>query len=164
MRKIVFYILLIVFMLNFRTVSSQIIVDTMVCDYQSKNYKCYTITNNTNDNYLTWVSPYNIQGKTEEQLYREYFIRRVKSDFSFFDLMIEETISDELYNIIGFSFLKVIPPFSEFMYCIEKNAASVYLDNIIVTKQDYVYKYIAMLIPQKFYYTCDTIYVNAEFK
>lgn len=108
-----FYILILLFMSSVINLNAQneISVDTTSFCYlngitqQAQAIYEYRITNNSNEDYLTWGSLAPISNKSDIELVHEYFKSR-KGDFSFIEMMYENLL-DKRPISIGYSFVKI---------------------------------------------------------
>lgn len=108
-----FYILILLFMSSVINLNAQneISVDTTSFCYlnritqQAQAIYEYRITNNSSEDYLTWVSLAPINNKSDIELVHEYFKSR-KGDFNFIEMMYENLL-DKRPISIGFSFVKI---------------------------------------------------------
>lgn len=119
------------------------------------------IVNNTEENYLTWVSTEPIQNKSNDFLVHQYFISK-KGDYSFFDFMTLNQ-SFDLGTIIGFSFIKRIHPGESFSYIIPLNSdnASSYYNKIIIIRQQEVEQVLqGFQIEEKHFYPLSCIVLH----
>lgn len=132
--------ILLVFVLWCFSASCQIKVDTVICDFyneviqQNQTIEFYTITNTTQEEYLSWVSSTPTSGLSCEDIINDYFKKR-KGGFSYIQWMYEEDMARPKSNwTIGFTFLKSIKPKETFTYIVEKNpdTVSVYQDRIVI--------------------------------
>lgn len=132
--------LLLVFVLWCVGASCQITVDTVICSFyneiiqQNQTIEFYTVTNSTQEEYLSWVSSTPTSGLSCENIIYDYFKKR-KGDFNYFQWMYEEDMARPESNwTIGFTFLKSIKPNETFTYIVERtqDAVSVYQDRIVI--------------------------------
>lgn len=122
----------------------------------------YRITNNSNEEYLTWVSLEPINERTNTELVHDYFKKR-KGDFSFLEAMFENLL-DEQPTTIGYSFIKNINPGETFHYYIAKNDKSsvFYRERIVLIKRKEVEQYLRMQINDKYFYESPSIILTEE--
>ena len=131
-------ILIICFIMYTINTYSQIHIDTLSVEYynnitmQNIVMEKYMITNDSEEDYLTWVSPDPIKGKTEQALMYEYFFSK-KGDFCLFNIMTENILITAKKSI-GSSFIKRIRPGESFSYIISKpeRTVSFYEDRIVI--------------------------------
>jgi hypothetical protein len=122
----------------------------------------YRITNNSNEEYLTWVSLEPINERTNTELIHDYFKKR-KGDFSFLEAMFENLL-DEQPTVIGYSFIKNINPGETFHYFIAKNEKSsvFYRERIVLIKRKEVEQYLRMQIDDKYFYESPSIILTEK--
>lgn len=122
----------------------------------------YRITNNSNEEYLTWVSLEPINERTNTELVHDYFKKR-KGDFSFLEAMFENLL-DEQPTVIGYSFIKNINPGETFHYFIAKNEKSsvFYRERIVLIKRKEVEQYLRMPIDDKYFYESPSIILTEK--
>jgi hypothetical protein len=65
----------------------------------------YKITNNSNDEYLTWVSLVPVNNKSNIELIRDFFKIR-KGDFNYIEIMYDNVVN--ISTDIGYTFIKKI--------------------------------------------------------
>ena len=141
----------------------QIHIDTVAVSYYNgitdKNeiIEEYLIKNNSNEDYLTWVSLEPINERTDTELVHDYFKKR-KDDFSLIEAMFEN-ILDEQPTIIGYSFIKNIKPGETFSYYISQNetVSNFYQERIVLIKRKEVEQYLRMQIDDKYFYESPSI-------
>ena len=141
-------IILLFFVLWCFNASCQIKVDTVTCSFyneiirQHQTVEIYTITNNTQEEYLSWVSSTPTLGLSSENIINDYFKKR-KGSFSYIQWMYEEDIARPESNwTIGFTFLKSIKPNETFTYVVEmsEDKVPVYQDRIVIIAKEEVDK------------------------
>ena len=115
---------------------------------------CYEITNNSSEDYYTWISLDTIDNKTKKDIIYDFFKKR-KGDFSYIDLMFEE-LATPLSISIGYTFITKISPASKFHYLfVQSNGAnSIYSNRIVVIPKAEVESYIRFRIDEKYFYKC----------
>ena len=115
---------------------------------------CYEITNNSSEDYYTWISLDTIDNKTKKDIIYDFFKKR-KGDFSYIDLMFEE-LAKPLSISIGNTFITKISPASKFHYLfVQSNGAnSIYSNRIVVIPKAEVESYIRFRIDEKYFYKC----------
>ncbi len=129
--------------LNLNAQRTQISIDTIVYSYYNniadKNQiiEEYQITNNSEKDYLTWVSLLSVDDYSNDELIFDYFLK-IKGDLSFI-MWMYSTIIEWVYDI-GYTFLKKIPPGKKFTYYIVKTDAksNSYQNKIVILPKDYV--------------------------
>jgi len=140
------------------TTYGQIHVDTISVEYynsftmQNQFMEELNIINESNEDYLTWVSPNSILEKTEQTMIQEYFYSR-KGDFSFLNIMAENLLLNTKKSI-GESFIKKIKPGDSFSYIILKSnkESSFYKDRIVIISLNKVYYYLHGFVINEQYY------------
>lgn len=160
-----FYILILLFMSIVINLNAQneISVDTTSFCYlngitqQAQAIYEYRITNNSNEDYLTWGSLAPISNKSDIELVHEYFKSR-KGDFSFIEMMYENLL-DKRPISIGYSFVKNIAVGKTFSYFIDKADAKFYKERIVILKKKDVEQYLRMQIDEKYFFKSSCIYL-----
>lgn len=129
---------------------------------QNEIMESYRIKNNSNEDYLTWISLEPINERTNIELIHDYFKKR-KSDFNFLEAMFENLL-DEQPTIIGYSFIKNINPGETFHYFIAKNDKSsvFYRERIVLIEKKEVEQYLRMVIDEKYFYESPSIILTEE--
>ncbi|NLX41113.1 MAG: hypothetical protein GXY75_04375 [Bacteroidales bacterium] len=146
----------------------QIHIDTTEVSYfngitgKNEIMESYRITNNSDEDYFTWVSLEPINERTNTELIHDYFKKR-KGDFSFLEAMFENLL-DEQPTVIGYSFIKNINPGETFHYFIAKNEKSsvFYLERIVLIKRKEVEQYLRMQIDDKCFYESPSIILTEK--
>lgn len=102
----------------------------------------YQITNNTNEEYLTWVSLTSKNDKSNIELIWDYFMRR-KGDYSLMEMICENLLSRQQFSM-GYSFVKNIAVGETFSYYIVKtdSSSTYYQDRIVVMRRCEVEQYL----------------------
>lgn len=160
-----FYILILLFMSSVINLNAQneISVDTTSFCYlngitqQAQAIYEYRITNNSNEDYLTWVSLVPINNKSDIELVHEYFKSR-KGDFNFIEMMYENLL-DKRPISIGYSFVKNITVGKTFSYFIDKADTKFYKERIVILKKKDVEQYLKMQIDEKYFFKSSCIYL-----
>ncbi len=135
---------------------NQLQIDTVSYCYfnglteQRQKIDTYKITNNSNDEYLTWVSIVPVNHKSHQELIRDYFIRQ-KGDFNLIGMMNDDLLNDKTINI-GYSFIKNVLSGEIFSYIIAKTSSNstFYQDRIVIIKKKEVEQYLDMQIEKKY--------------
>lgn len=129
---------------------------------QNQTIDNYQITNNSNEDYLTWVSLVPTNNKSDIELIRDFFKKR-KGDFSLME-MIYENLLDEQPISIGYSFIKNIAIGETFSYFIAKTDAisTFYQDRIVVVKRKEVEEYLKMKIDKKYFFELSSIFLTEK--
>ncbi len=128
------------------------------CLYFERDYAVY---NNTNEDYIIWISPSSISGKSQEQLIKDMFFRR-EGDFNLFQIMTDCYI--EKYDLwgIGFNFMKKLAPGETFnLYVLlNENKTFFYKDKIVSIKKCDIEKFLKIRINDTFFYEGNHIIIN----
>lgn len=121
---------------------------------------CYEITNNSLEDYYTWISLDTIGNKTKNDIIYDFFKKR-KGDFSYIQLMCEE-LAKPLSITIGYTFITKISPGSKFRYIfmLSNGADSIYSNRIVVMPKAEVESYVRLQIDEKYFYKCAYIVLN----
>lgn len=147
---------------------NQILIDSVSFGYynaitkQHQIIDKYQITNNSEENYLTWVALEPINDRTDIELVHDYFKKR-KGDFNLVEMMFENLL-DSLPINIGYSFIKNIAPKESFSYYISKKnmASNFYRERIVLIKRKEVEQYLKMKIDTKYVYQYSNIFLIEE--
>ena len=137
---------------------NQILIDSVSFGYynginnQHQIIDKYQITNNSEENYLTWVALEPINDRTDIELVHDYFKKR-KGDFNLIEMMFENLL-DSLPISIGYTFIKNIAPKESFSYFISKKekASNFYRERIVLIKRKEVERFLKMEIDSKYIY------------
>lgn len=121
---------------------------------------CYEITNNSSEDYYTWISLDTIDNKTKKDILHDFFKKR-KGHFSYIDLMFEE-LATPLSISIGYTFITKISPGCKFHYIfVQSNGVdSIYSNRIVVMPKAEVESYVRFEIDEKYFYKCAYIVLN----
>jgi hypothetical protein len=146
----------------------QIHIDTISFCYfnsiteQNQIIDIYKIRNNSNEDYLTWVSLAPINNRTNIELMHDFFKQR-KGDFNFME-MVYENLLDAQRISIGYSFIKNITAGKTFSYIIAKtNTDSIlYKNRIIVISKEEVERYLKMKIDEKYFFQSSSIVLTEK--
>lgn len=158
-----FYILFLLFMYAGINLKAQhkISVDTIPFCYfngitqQTLSFCEFLITNNSSEDYLTWVSLTPINNKSNIELVHDFFKRR-KGDFNLVEMMYEDLLDKQPINI-GHSFVKNISAGKTFSYIIDKADAEFYQERIVFLKKKEVEQYLRMRIDEKYFFNSSFI-------
>lgn len=168
--KIMIYIFLLAFL--FCTVDlnaqCQIHIDTVSFSYyngitgQLQIIDNYQITNNSNEEYLTWISLVSTNNKSNIELIRDFFKKR-KGDFSWLELLYENLLEEQPISI-GYSFIKNITAGKTFSYIIAKSDtnSTLYKDRIVVISKKEVEQYLKMQIAEKYFFQLSSIFLTEK--
>ena len=120
----------------------------------------YKITNNSNDEYLTWVSLVPVNNKSNVELIRDFFKIR-KGDFNLIEMMNEKLLNERLISI-GYSFIKNIMPGETFSYFVAKTnlSSTCYQDRIVTIKRKDVEHYLKFQIEKKNFFPLSSIFLT----
>lgn len=114
------------------------------------NIKSYIITNNTKEDYVTWVSSDYIDSNSNEEAIRRYFNKQI-GDFSLSSLLYENLLNSSLTNRIGSTFMKRIKPKETFQYLIiKKNRYSDYYEKrLFIVSRKKIEDYLRKALPEE---------------
>ena len=146
----------------------QIHIDTTEVSYfngitgKNEIMEDYRITNNSNEDYLTWVSLEPLNERSNIELVHDYFKKR-NGDFNFLEAMFENFL-DEQPTTIGYSFIKNINPGETFSYYIShtETVSNFYQERIVLIKRKEVEQYLRMQIDDKYFYESPSIILTEE--
>lgn len=146
----------------------QIHIDTISFCYfngiteQTQITDSYQITNNSNEDYLTWVSLVPINNKSNIELMHDFFKKR-KGDFSLIEMMYENLLDEQPINI-GYSFIKNITAGKTFSYFIAKTdiKSNLYQRRIVLIKKKEVEQYLKMQIDEKYFFKLSSIFLTEK--
>lgn len=126
---------------------------------QTQNINKYQITNNSNEDYLTWISLVPIENKSNIELIHDFFRKR-KGDFSLIEMM-HENLLDKQPISIGYSFIKNITVGKTFSYFIAQTGAksNLYQKRIVLIKKREVEQYLNMQIDEKRFFNLPSIFL-----
>lgn len=166
--KTIIYIFLSAFLFCIMDLNAQcqIHIDTVSFRYyngitaQTQIIYNYQITNNSNEDYFTWVSLIPTNNKSNIELIRDFFKKR-KGDFRLIE-MINEDMLDEQPISIGYSFIKNIAAGETFSYYIAKTdtKSTLYKDRIVVVKRKEVEECLKMHIEKKYFFQLPSIFLT----
>ena len=161
------HILFLTFLLYTVTLNAQrlIQIDTISVNYfngitkKNEIIDNYQITNNSDEDYLTWVSLVPINNRTNIELIHDYFKKR-KGDSNLIEMMCENLLNKQSINI-GYSFIKNITANETFSYFIAKNekASNFYSERIVLIKKKDVEQYLKMEIGNQYFYQFPNIFL-----
>ncbi len=122
------------------------------------NIKSYKITNNTDEDYVTWVSNSYTNSISNEDAIQRYFRKRI-GDFSLLTILYECELTSSLTNRIGSTFIKKIRTKETFEYLIiKKNIQSDYYEKrIFIVPQKKIDKFLQTTIPEECFSTLNTL-------
>ena len=143
------------------------IVDTIIANryYNAFIKDCqiveeYRISNNSSEEYVTWISQDAISGKTPKELVHDYF-QKVKGDFNLVSLFCENLLDDKQMSI-GYTFMKIIRPNESFSYFLFNDNMSFYKDRIVVLEKKVVERQTRMKLNYEYSYGNHLLIINAE--
>ena len=119
--KIIILFLAFLFYAVTLNAQNQIRIDTISVNYfngitkKKEIIDIYQITNDSDEDYLTWVSLAPINNRTNTKLIRDYFIK-TKGDYNLIGMMNDNLLTLNSMCEIGYTFLKDIPPSETFSY------------------------------------------------
>lgn len=122
----------------------------------------YQITNNSKEDYLTWIALVPNESKTNIELVHDFFKSR-KGDFSLITVRYEGLVSPDEYDV-GFTFIKKILPGKTFSYIIVKTdkKSNLYEERIVLIKKKEVEQYLKSLkdlIDEKYLFKLSSIFL-----
>ena len=122
----------------------------------------YQITNNSNEEYLTWVSLVPTNNKSNIELIQDFFKKR-KGDFSLIEMMYENLLDEGPINI-GYSFIKNITAGKTFSYFIAKTdiKSNLYQGRIVLIKKKEVEQYLKIQIDEKYFFKLPSIFLTEK--
>lgn len=125
---------------------------------QKQTVKKYRITNNSDEDYLTWVETIPVDGQDTEFLITYYFFKPI-GDFSFGALMYDHAKTDPA--CIGATFLKNISAGKSFSYFIIKTdiKSNFYEDRIVIMKRSEVEQFLKIHIDEEYLYQSPDIFL-----
>lgn len=163
--KLVIYLLLFPFFTSF---SQDVIkVDTVHMEWQSHiggivyRMTSYMITNNSDKNYITWVSPIASCNKATDIIHDFFF--KVHGDFSLLQFYYEGLLNNQDATI-GYTFIKKIKPKETFTYnviCL-KNTYRKDL-GIVFFSQDVVEKHLRVKLDDSLFYKMDSVIMGQNY-
>ena len=124
--KIIILFLAFLFYAVTLNAQNQIRIDTISVNYfngitkKKEIIDIYQIKNDSDEDYLTWVSLAPINNRTNTKLIRDYFIK-TKGDYNLIGMMNDDLLTLNSMCEIGYTFLKDIPPSETFSYFVAKN-------------------------------------------
>ncbi len=120
----------------------------------------FQITNNSDEDYLTWVSLEPINSRTNIKLIRDYFIKH-KGDFNLIGMINDNLLTSESMCEIGYTFMKNISPSETFSYFLAKKdiESNFYQERIVLIKRKEVEHYLKMEIDKKYFYQFPSIFL-----
>jgi hypothetical protein len=166
--KIKIIILFLVFLFYAVTLNAQnhIRIDTISVSYfngitkKKEIIDIYQITNDSDEDYLTWVSLAPINNRTNTKLIRDYFIK-IKGDYNLIGMMNDNLLTLDSLCEIGYTFMKNISPSETFSYFVAKNRieSRFYRERIVIIKKKEIERYLKMRIDNKYLYQFSDIFL-----
>ena len=150
--KIIILFLAFLFYAVTLNAQNQIRIDTISVNYfngitkKKEIIDIYQIKNDSDEDYLTWVSLAPINNRTNTKLIRDYFIK-TKGDYNLIGMMNDNLLTLNSMCEIGYTFLKDIPPSETFSYFVAKNRieSRFYRERIVIIKKKEVERYLKMI-------------------
>ncbi|MBO4615497.1 MAG: hypothetical protein J5709_10325 [Bacteroidales bacterium] len=157
-------------------VSSQedsiIIIDTAsveIFNNKTNEYEIWgyiNIINNTDEEYITWITKNSVADRTNDQKITDYFFHhKPHYDFSLFNLMCENIVFEGGWRpIIDYSLLKNILPGREFTYMFIKTDTNMdlYKDRVVLLKRKDVEEFLKFEIQDYFLFPQSSIVIDME--
>jgi hypothetical protein len=119
----------------------------------------YKITNNSNEEYLTWLSLVPVNNKSNIELIRDFFKVR-KGDFNYVEIMYDEFVNMSID--IGYTFIRKISSSETFSYIIAKtnSNSTFYQDRIVVIKKNEVEQCLKLCIEERYFFQLSSIFLT----
>lgn len=143
------------------------IVDTIIVNkyYNAFTKDCqvveeYKISNNSTEEYVTWISQDAISAKTPKELIHDYF-QKINGDFNLVSLFYENLLGTTQVAI-GHTFMKIIRPNESFSYFLCNDNVSFYKDRIVVLEKKVVERQIRVKLNYEYSYGNHLLIINAE--
>ena len=142
----------------------QIVIDTTTYRYKDefngneRYIENYKITNNTNEDYLTWISLKSIVGKPEKWIIHR-FLRNQIGDYNLMFMIYNGLLNYQYTNRIGTTFMKNIRPHESFVYVIIKNKKNslFYENRVAIVKRKSVEEYLQKKLDDNVFSPMDCI-------
>lgn len=146
----------------------QIKVDTAKSSYyndflkETQLVEDITITNNSEEDYLTWIARSPAAGKPNSVLINRFFFSNI-GDFRLFDLMYDNTYYEIKFNI-PCTFIKKISKGESFTYVIIKKSekSDFYGKRIVIISKKEVEDYIGRPIREEYYFPWSSVCLSGE--
>lgn len=168
--KTIIYIFFLTFLVCTMDLNAQcqIHIDTISFCYfngiteQTEIIDKYQIANNSNEDYLTWVSLVPKNDKSNIELMHDFFKKR-KGDFNLIEMMYENLLDGQPVSI-GYSFIKNITVGETFSYFIAKTEtkSNLYQGRIVLIKKKEVEQYLKMQIDEKYFFKLSSIFLTEK--
>lgn len=130
---------------------------------RNKDYRVKEITviNNTDEEYLTWVSSYPVSHLPNYGKIRQYFTTHYV-DFHLLVLVYENLLSTNSLCCIGKTFIKNIPPKHSFKYLLKDFRAykKQWKERLVIIKRKEVEKFLNINFADEWFYGEDKVLVN----
>lgn len=168
--KIKISILFLTFLFYTITLNAQcqIHIDTISVNYfngiteKEEIIDNYQITNNSDEDYLTWVSLVPSNNSPSIKLIRDYFLKMGRNgNFNLIGLMNDNLLTRESMCEVGFTFIKNISPCETFSYFVAKNGkeSRFYRERIVIIKRKEVEQYLQMQIDEIYFFKLSSIFL-----
>ncbi len=162
--KLLKFFFILFFLFLFSKGWSQILIDTTTYKYKDEfngNERCienYKIINNTNEDYLTWISLKSIAGKPEQWIIHR-FLKNQIGDYNLMFMIYNGLLSQQYTNRIGTTFMKNIRPHKSFVYVIIKNKKNslFYENRVAIVKRKSVEEYLQKKLDDNVFSPMDCI-------
>lgn len=121
-----------------------------------------TITNNSEEEYLTWIARFPSADKSNSFLVNRFFFSRI-GDFRLFDLMYDNIYYEIKFNI-PHTFIKKIPQGESFTYVImkENEKTDFYSKRIVIISRKEVEDYLGQAIREEFFFPMSRICLSEK--
>lgn len=130
---------------------------------RNETYKVkeFTITNNTDDEYLTWVSAYPSSDLPDYGKIRRYFTAHYV-DFHLLVLIYENLLTANGLYCIGKTFIKAIPPRHSFKYLLKdyNKYKKQWKERLVIIKREKVEKTLNVHFSDDWFYKDDEVVVK----
>lgn len=166
--KIKIYITSLLFSLVGMKINAQneIHVDTIPFCYfngitkQAQNINEIQVTNNSSEDYLTWISLVPINNKSNNDLIYDFFKKR-KGDFNWIEMMYDNLLNKQS-TCIGYSFVKNIAVGKTFSYFISKSDTEFYAKRIVIIKKKEVEECLRIQMDERCFFNLSCIFLTGK--
>ena len=166
--KIKIYIAFLLFSLVGIKINAQneIHVDTIPFCYfngitkQAQNINEIQVTNNSSEDYLTWISLVPINNKSNNDLIYDFFKKR-KGDFNWIEMMYDNLLNKQSTSI-GYSFVKNIAVGKTFSYFISKSDTEFYAKRIVIIKKKEVEECLRIQIDERCFFNLSCVFLTGK--
>ncbi len=123
----------------------------------------YIITNNSSEDYLTWISLDIIKNKSDKEIIHDYF-KKIKGDFNLTQMMYEGLLKGQSVSI-GYTFIKKISPGQKFTYIVSQTnkKSNIYQNRIVIISKRKVEQTLRMKIYNDLYFKPTYIFLTDIF-